>query len=164
MAYNCPKPKKESAGKSNQKVSTKMVSSTESELSQEILDDPLRYLLSDSEEDSGDVRQVRIQDHGSKPRRAKVVVGGVPMLGIVDTAADITIIGGELSKKIAAAARLHKKDFKPADKTPYNYDKKPFHLDGKLVLDVSFQDHTMKTDVYVKMDVSEPLLLSEGVC
>ena len=67
-------------------------------------------------------------------------------------------------KKIAAVARLHKKDFMPADKTPYNYDKKPFHLDGKLVLDVSFQDHTMKTDVYVKMDALEPLLLSEGVC
>ena len=87
MAYNCPKPKKESSGKSNQKVSAKMVSSTESELSQEILDDPLHYLLSDSEEDSGDVSQVRIQDHGSKPQSAKVVVGGVPMLGIVDTAA-----------------------------------------------------------------------------
>ena len=65
---------------------------------------------------------------------------------------------------MAAVAKLHKKDFKPADKTPYNYDKKPVRLDGKLELDVSFQDNTMTTDIYVKMDASEPLLLSEGVC
>ena len=45
MAYNCPKPKKESTGRSNHKpVSTKMVSSTEIEISKEILDDPLQYL------------------------------------------------------------------------------------------------------------------------
>ena len=30
------------------------------------------------------------------------------MLGIVDTAADVTIIGGEAFKKIAVVARLHK--------------------------------------------------------
>ena len=86
------------------------------------------------------------------------------MSGVIDTAADVTIMGGEMFKKVAAVAKLRKKDFKPADKTPHNYDKKPFRLDGKLELDVSFQDRTMTTDVYVKMDASEPLLLSEGVC
>ena len=86
------------------------------------------------------------------------------MSGVIDTAADITIMGGEMFKKVAAVAKLHNKDFKPADKTPYNYDKKPFRLDGKLELDVLFQDHTLTTDVYVKRDASEPLLLSEGVC
>ena len=59
---------------------------------------------------------------------------------------------------------IHIEDFKPADKTPYNYDKKPFRLDGKLELDVSFQDRTMTTDIYVKMDALEPLLLSKGLC
>ena len=67
-------------------------------------------------------------------------------------------------KKVAAVVKLHKKDFKPADKTPYNYNKKPFRLDGKLELDVSFQDRTMTTDIYVKMDALEPLLLSKGLC
>ena len=62
-------------------------------------------------------------------------------------------------KNVAAVAKLCKKDFKPADKTSYTYDKKPFRLDGKLELDVSFQDHTVTTDVYIKMDASEPLLL-----
>ena len=67
-------------------------------------------------------------------------------------------------KKVAAVVKLRKKDFKPADKTPYNYDKKPFQLDGKLELDVSFQDRTITTDIYVKMDALEPLLLSKGLC
>lgn len=61
------------------------------------------------------------------------------MLGVIDTAADVTIMGGEMFKKVAAVAKFHKKDFKPADKTPYNYDKTPFRLDGKLELDVSFK-------------------------
>jgi len=86
------------------------------------------------------------------------------MLGVIDTAADVTIMGGEMFKKVAASAKLRKKDFKPANMTPYNYDKKPFRLDGKLELDVSFQDRTITTDMHVKMDTSEPLLLSEGVC
>ena len=56
MVYNCPKPKKESTGRSNYKpVSTKMVSSIEIEISKEILDNPLQYLLSDSD-DLSDVR------------------------------------------------------------------------------------------------------------
>ena len=100
---------------------------------------------------------MRIQDEGSKPQRAHVTVGGVPMLGVIDSAADVTIIGGEIFKKVAAVAKLRKRDFKPADKTPYNYDR-------KLKLDVSCKDCTMTTNVYVKMDASEQLLLSEGVC
>ena len=60
------------------------------------------------------------------------------MLGVIDMAADITIIGGELFKQAAVVVKLRKKDFKPADKTPYNYDQKSFHLDGKLELDVAF--------------------------
>lgn len=47
-------------------------------------------------------------------------------------------------------AELHKKDFESAEKTPYKYHRRPFGLDGKLVL-----------DVYTKMDTSEPPLLSE---
>ena len=50
--------RRKSTGRVNHKpVSTKMVSSTEIEISKEILDDPLQYLLSDSD-DSSDVRQV----------------------------------------------------------------------------------------------------------
>ena len=75
-------------------------------------DDPICYLLSDSEEeDSAEVSQVRVDDHGSVHQQVKVVVGGVPAVGMVDTGADVTIIGGSLFKQIAVVSRLHKKDF-----------------------------------------------------
>lgn len=128
MAYNCPKPKKESMGKLDHKSSAKMVSSVETRIPQEVLDDPLQYLLSDPE-DSSDIRQVRVQDYGSKPQKAKVVIGGVPMLGVVDTAADVTIIGGEMFKKVAAVAKLHK-EFKPAYKTLTTMTRNPSALMG----------------------------------
>ena len=40
----------------------------------------------------------------------------------------------------------------------------PFILEGRMDLDISFKEHTMKTPVYIKMDATTPLLLSEGVC
>ena len=67
-------------------------------------------------------------------------------------------------KKVAAAARLKKRDFKAPDKVPRTYDKQPFTLDGQMDLDVTFDDKTMKTPVYLKMDAHDQLLLSEGVC
>lgn len=60
-----------------------------------------------------------------------------------DTGADVTIVGGDVFKQVAAVAKLHKKDFKLADKTPHNYDCQPFRLDGRLDLDVIFSDCTM---------------------
>ena len=54
---------------------------------------------------------VRVKDKGSKPQYVNVQVQGVPTSGIIDTGADITIMGGELFKKVAAAARLKKRDF-----------------------------------------------------
>ena len=84
-------------------------------------------------------------------------------MGIVDTAADITIIG-DLFRKAASVAHLKKRDFRPADKTPRTYDQKPFKVDGKMDLDISFEDITMQTPVYIKMDAADQLLLSEGIC
>ena len=82
----------------------------------------------------------------------------------MDTGADITVMGSELFKKVAAVAGLKKRQFKPADKQPHTYDRRQFKLDGRLDLDVSFNDKTMYTPVYVKMDAYDDLLLSEGVC
>ena len=73
-------------------------------------------------------------------------------------------MGAELFKKVASVAQLKKSAFKKPDKIPYTYDHQPFSLDGKLELDITFDNHTMRTPVYVKMDAREPLLLSEGVC
>ena len=43
------------------------------------------------------------------------------MYGVVDTGADITIIGGRLFKMVATKARL-KKNFHKPDTVPRNYD------------------------------------------
>ena len=60
-------------------------------------------------------------------------------------------------------ARL-KKNFKEAYETPRNCDWKPFSLDGRMDLDVTFNDTTIKTPVYIKMNAPDQLLLSKGIC
>ena len=82
----------------------------------------------------------------------------------MDTGADITLIGPEAFKRIAPVAKLHRRNFKPSDKTPKTYDQKTFHIDGWIDVDISFQERVIKTPVYVKMDPKEQLLQSEGVC
>ena len=120
-------------------------------------------LFSSSDSDSGDVRVIRVQDKGSKPRCARVLVQGVPAYGIVDTAADITIIGGNLFRTVASVARLKKKNLKPADKIPRVYDQRPFTLDGRMELVITFGEKEISTQVYMKVDAADQLLLSEGV-
>jgi len=151
LVKECNSPKQESEGRTSQTPKTRMISS----------DDPLLYLL---EDDPVNVKQVRMQDQGSQPQCTRVLVAGTPIKGIVDSGSDITILGGEIFKKVATVARLHKRDFKPPDKTPRNYDQQTFTLDGRIDVDVTFQDKVMKTPVYVKMDAPEELLLSEGIC
>ena len=67
---------------------------------------------------------------------------------MIDSGADITIMGADLFKKVAAVAHLKKRQ---SDKVPYK-------LDGKLELDITFQDRTLCTPVYLKMDAHDSLL------
>ena len=89
-----------------------------------LLSDAMLSLLFSSEE-SDDVRQIRVTDQGSEPRHAKVEVQGVPARGVIDSAA-ITIIGGGLFKRVAAVAKLKKRDLKKVDQVPRTYDQRPF--------------------------------------
>ena len=41
-------------------------------------------------------------------------------------------------KKVATVAKLRKREFKPADKTPRNYDGHLFTLDGRMDLELTF--------------------------
>ena len=123
---------------------------------------PLELLFSDSDDEG--VRQICVEDNGSCPRLARVGVHGVPADGIVDTAADITIMGGKLFALVATTAKLRKRNFKKPDKVPRNYDGREFHLDGCMEMEIAFQDKTIATTVYIKMDAVDELLLSEGVC
>ena len=110
------------------------------------------------------MKLIHVRDRGSRPRRAQVQIGGVLAWGIVDSGADITIIGKDLLQTIAAVSKLRKRDCKNPDKVPRTYDRKPFTLHGMLELEISFAEKKMRTKVYIKMDTSDQLLLSEGVC
>ena len=86
---------------------------------------------------------MHVKDGGSHPQRVRVEIQGVPAEEVIDSGADITILGGELFKKVAAVTRLKKKDLKEADKTPCNYDQIPFKLDGRMDLEILFDDKAM---------------------
>ena len=75
---------------------------------------PIDFLFSDTSDsdDDGEVRVVRVND-GSRPRCVRLQIQGVPVVGILDSGADITIMGGALFKKVATAAKL-KKDLRKA--------------------------------------------------
>ena len=156
LQKDCKAPSSESKGKTPKPAQARQVTVNPPE------SDPLTYLASDSDDEN--VRRVTVEDQGSQPKCAGVLLQGVPMHGVVDTGSDITILGGDAFRKVATVAKLRKKDFKPADKKAFNYDGKPFCLDGCMQLEVTFGEQTMATTVYVKMDAEEPLLLSEGVC
>ena len=117
LSRECRETKTESVGHSGNRMSSARVVQTiplpEHGKSR---DNPLQYLTSDPDsEHSSGVKLVHVHDQGSKPQCAWVVIGGVPVLGVVNTGADITIVNGETFKHIASAAKLQKKNFKPPD-------------------------------------------------
>ena len=66
--------------------------------------DPPSCLYSSDSEDSSDIRMIRVNDKKSQLRHAPIEIQRVPALGSVDGAADITIIGPGLFRKMAALA------------------------------------------------------------
>ena len=168
LARDCRIPKTESQGYGHsvtrrQSASAKQVSTTATD-TEKNSEDPFSYLLSDSDGEESEVKLIQLQDKGSQPQCAQVIIGGVSAWGIVDSGADITIIGKELFKMIASVCKLKKKDFKKPDKIPKTYDRTPFSLNGRIELEITFEEKKMVTTVYVKMDAYDQLLLSEGVC
>ena len=110
------------------------------------------------------MRQVRIDDEGSEQQYAEVLIEGVPVTGVVDSGAEITIMNGKLFARTAAVARLKKSQLKPPDRIPKTYDRRVFSLDGRVDLDISFNGITMRTPIYIKVEAADKLLLGEGVC
>ncbi len=163
MARDCAK-RTESKGQRNDHTGSKQITAGQSVTDEADMSDALRLLYSSDEEEDGDVDVVRAPDKASRPRCAPVDIQGVPAYGVIDSGSDITIIGGELLRKVAAVTKLRKKDLKPPDRAPRNYDQRPFKLHGMINLSISFAGQVLTTTVYVKMDTVEPLLLSEGVC
>ena len=161
LARKCTKRKQESTP--SEDASRRNTHNNSSANMVRTVSDPMNFLYS-SESDDGSVCVVRVEDKGSKPRTVVVNLHGVPARGIIDSGADITIINGDLFQRVATVAHLKKSTFKKPDRIPVTYDQKPFTLDGRMDLDITFDGKTMRTAVYIKMDSRDPLLLSEGVC
>ena len=170
LKRDCPQSvgTKESIVQPNQKKSsnTQTVTASKSNPEQDKSSDtvpPMDLLFSDSSSDT-ETCLVQVKDQGSSLKYARVEIQGVPCAGAIDTGSDITIVGGELFRKIASVARLCKRDFKKADKRPVAYNRQTFRLHGRMDLHITFDGTEMITPVYIKMDAKEQLLLSEGVC
>lgn len=157
----CRQKKKESSGKGKESGSA----ATAKTIGSQPIDpnDPMNYLFPGPTAGGG-VRQIRVKDEGSLRHYARVAIQGVEARGLVDTGADITIMGGDLFKRIATAAKLLREQFKKPDRIPFTYDNKEFKLDGVMELTVSFGEKVTTTPVYIKMDAEDQLLLSEGLC
>ena len=76
----------------------------------------------------------------------QIQIQGVPAFGILDVVPILQL------QKVATVARLKNRDLKRPDKTPQNYDQISFKLDGRMDLDICFDNKTICTPVYIKMD------------
>ena len=124
LARDCTK-QTESRGRRNEPSSSKQITTGQRADDETDQSDILELLFSSDDESGGKVDVVRIPDKGNRPRCACVDVQGVPAYGVVDSGSDVTIMGGDLLHKVAAVAQL-RKDLKPPNKTPRNYDSRPF--------------------------------------
>ena len=133
LANKCRASRTESIGRSSRspmQPATRQVIAQDSTTEGDA-EDIFNILLSDSEDDT--VWQIKIADQGSEARSIRLEIQGVPARGIIDTAADITIMGGKLFKEVASVARLRKRDFRPAEKIPHTYNSTTDNLSASMV-------------------------------
>ena len=110
FAMNCTQGGRESRGR-GPPGKTKQIHTVTPPVTQTATE-PMDFLHSSSDEETpASVKAVHITDKGSIPQCVCVQVQGVPAYGLIDSGADITIMGGVLFKKVATIARLHKRDF-----------------------------------------------------
>ena len=105
------------ANDANKQVSTTPLKAAQSKHSSSSASvDPVSLLYSSDSESSVDM--VRVDNQGIRPKYVNIQIQGVPTSVLINTGADITIMCGELFKKIAKAGKLKKKDFKQPHHTP----------------------------------------------
>ena len=91
LARDCKVKKVESVGKQHQ-TRNKQVRFGKPEQGEPVEPSPISYLLSSDSEEEGTVKIVRVEDAGSASRCIRVNVQGVPVFGLIDSGADITIL------------------------------------------------------------------------
>ena len=73
---------------------------------------------------------VSVDDQGSKPQYVNVTIQGVTTSGTIDIGADITIIGGELLKKVSNAAKVKEA------RSDFPYLQKQFKFHDRMDLEI----------------------------
>ena len=113
MSRNCRKRRRESKGPSQtnssqakQIQSGSQKSREDRQSTEQVASTPENLLYSDSDSETAKSYTLRVADGGSIAQCVKVQVQGVPAYGLIDTGADISIIGGKLFKKVTTVARL----------------------------------------------------------
>ena len=156
VAYQCKLTKGKSTPSAKDKQTEGKNTAASSNAITSVGTNPTNLFYSSDSKD-GNVNVVHIEDKGSLPRKLTVDLQGLPVSGVIDSGADITIMNGNVFKKVAAIARLSKRAFKPTDKLPYGYYNTPFKLDNHIDLDITFAKQTIHVTVYLKMDTWDPL-------
>ena len=140
LSKDCKKPRTESKGRSEAKPPSNTRNSSTANTRQvattKPAEDPLDFLLSRSDDEV--VKKVELRDEGSVPKCVSLLTQGVAATGLIDSGADITIMGGELFKRVAVAAKLKKRDLYKSDKTPKTYDQRTFTLDERMMLTMGY--------------------------
>ena len=100
----------------------------------------------------------------SGSRCVKVMVEGAPIVGLIDTGPDITIMRGDQFYDMVKQANLNKHHLKPTEQRACAYDQKPITLDCQIDMKITFGEKTIVSTVFVKLVAPDKLLLSENVC
>ena len=134
---DCKKKKSDDAHRNQQPLAKQVTSKVTNQPRKS--PDPYDFLFSSDSEGEEVMKQITVVDKGSKAQHAHISVQGVPANGVIDTGANITIMGGKLFARVAAAARLRKKDFRKPDRTPRTYVRELF-----ILMVVIWTSHLMK--------------------
>jgi len=91
------------------------------------------------------------------------MVEGVPIVGLIDTGSDITIMRGNQFYDMVKEAHLDINHIKPTEQKACTYDQKPINLDGQIDVKITFGNKIIVSTVFVKLVAPDKLLLSENV-
>ena len=94
----------------------------------------------------------------------EVMVEGFPVVGLIDTGSDITIMRGDQFYNMVKGANLDIQQLKPTEQKACTYDQKPITLEGLMDVKITFGDKTVVSTVFDKLVAPDKLLLSENVC
>jgi len=76
---------------------------------------------------------------------------GVPIIGLIDTGSDITIMRGDQFYDMKKEAHLNVHDPKLTEQRACTYYQKPITLDGQIYVKIAFGEKTIVNTVFVKM-------------